>query len=141
MKIERTTSAGSSPVKRSERSQKSTSGKFAKEVASQGTSTDPVSAAAPTHAVDALLAIQEVEDATTGGGNARAHQWGGEVLDRLDSIRLGLLTGGIPVSELHSITDLVTRQRQNVSDPALQEILDEIELRARVELAKHERDS
>jgi hypothetical protein len=52
-----------------------------------------------------------------------------------------LLAGGIDVNELRSITNLVTRQRQNVSDPALQEILDEIELRARVELAKHERDS
>lgn len=141
MKIERTTSVGSSPVKRSDRSQKSPSGKFAKEVASQDSSTDPVSGAAPANAVDALLAIQEVEDATTGGGNSRARQWGGDVLDRLDAIRLGLLTGGIPVSELRSITDLVTRQCQNVSDPALQEILDEIELRARVELAKHERDS
>jgi hypothetical protein len=141
MKIERTTSVGSSPVKRSDRSQKSHSGKFAKEVASQDPSTDPVSGAAPAYAVDALLAIQEVEDATTGGGNSRGRQWGGDVLDRLDAIRLGLLTGGIPVSELRSITDLVTRQRQNVSDPALQEILDEIELRARVELAKHERDS
>jgi hypothetical protein len=141
MKIERTTSVGTSPVKRSERSQKPPVGKFAKEVASQDTSTDPVSGAAPTHAVDALLAIQEVEDSTTGGSNTRARQWGGDVLDRLDAIRLGLLTGGIPANELRSITNLVTRQRQNVSDTALQEILDEIELRARVELAKHERDS
>jgi len=100
-----------------------------------------VSGAAPAHAVDALLAIQEVDDATTGEGNARGRQWGGEILDRLDGVRLGLLNGGIPVSELRSIADLVTRQRANVSDPALQEILDEIELRARVELAKHERNS
>jgi hypothetical protein len=141
MKIERTTSVGSSPIKRSDRSQKSPSGKFAKEVSSQDSSTDPVSVAAPTHAIDALLAIQEVGDATTNGGNTHARQWGGDVLDGLDAIRLGLLTGGIPLNELRSITDLVTRQRQNVSDLVLQEILDEIELRARVELAKHERDS
>jgi hypothetical protein len=141
MKIERTTSAGSSPIKRSDRTQKSPLAKFAKEVARQDTSADPVSGAAPTHAVDALLAIQEVEDGTTGENNTRARQWGGDVLDRLDAIRLGLLAGGIDVNELRSITNLVTRQRQNVSDPALQEILDEIELRARVELAKHERDS
>jgi hypothetical protein len=141
MKIERTSSVGSSPVKRSERPQGSPSGKFAKQVKSQENAIDPVSGAAPAHAVDALLAIQEVDDATTGEGNARGRQWGGEILDRLDGVRLGLLNGGIPVSELRGIADLVTRQRTNVSDPALQEILDEIELRARVELAKHERNS
>lgn len=141
MKIERTTSVGSSPVKRGERSQSAASGKFAKQIAGQDSSTDPVSGAAPAHAVDALLAIQEVEDSTTGGGNARGRRWGGEVLDRLDAIRLGILTGGIPVSELKDIANLVSTQREQVSDPGLQEILDEIELRARVELAKHERDS
>lgn len=141
MKIERTTSVGSSPVKRGERSQKSVSGKFAKEVSSHESSADPVSGAAPVHAVDALLAIQEVEDATSGGGNARGRQWAGEVLDRLEGIRLGLLTGGIPVGELRDVADLVRRQRANAEDPGLQEILDEIELRALVELAKHERFS
>jgi len=90
--------------------------------------------------VDALLAIQEVEDSTTGGRNARGRQWGGEVLDRLEAIRLGLLAGGIPVSELRDIAALVSSQKESVSDPRLQEILDEIELRARVELAKYELD-
>ena len=141
MKIERTTSVGSSPIKRGERSQNSGSGKFAKEVAGQESTVDPVSGAAPAHAIDALLAIQEVDDATAGGGNARGRQWGGEVLDRLEAVRLGLLSGGIPISELRSIADLVERQRENVTDAGLQALLDEIELRARVELAKYERDS
>ena len=141
MKIERTSSVSSSPIKRGERSQKSGSGSFAKEVTGHGNNPDPVSAVAPAHAVDALLAIQEVDDATTGGRNAWARQWGGEVLDRLESIRLGLLGGGIPIRELHSIAELIERQRENVTDPGLQTLLNEIELRARVELAKYERDS
>ena len=141
MKIERTTSVGSSPIKRGERSQNSGSGKFAKEVVGQESTVDPVSVASPTHAVDALLAIQEVDDATTGGGNARGLKWGGEVLDRLEAVRLGLLSGGIPIAELRSISELVERQRENVTDAGLQALLDEIELRARVELAKYERDS
>ncbi|MBO89463.1 MAG: flagellar assembly protein FliX [Rickettsiales bacterium] len=141
MKIDRTSSVSSSPIKRSERSQKSGSGKFAKEVTVKGNSGDPVSAAAPVHAVDALLAIQEVDDATTNGGNAQGRQWGGEVLDRLETIRLGILGGAIPISELQAIAELVERQREIVTDPALQSLLDEIELRARVELAKFERDS
>ena len=64
MKIERTNSVGSSPIKRGERSQNSGSGKFAKEVVGQESTVDPVSVASPAHAVDALLAIQEVDDAT-----------------------------------------------------------------------------
>ena len=141
MKIERTSSVSSSPIKRSERSQKSGPGSFANEVAGQESNADPVSAAAPTQTVDALLAIQEVDDATTGGANARGRQWGGEVLDRLETIRIGLLGGGIPISELRSIAAVIDRQRENVTDPGLQTLLDEIELRARVELAKYERDS
>ena len=140
MKIERTASIGSSPVKRGERSQKAAPGKFARQVGEQESSSDPVSGAAPVQGVDALLAIQEVEDSITDGRNARAQQWGGEVLDRLDAIRLGLLAGGIPVNELQNIENLVTKQRETVNDPRLQEILEEIELRARVELAKHERN-
>ena len=139
MKIERTSPIGSSPVKRGERSQKAASGKFAKQVGGQEASPDPVSGAAPVQGVDALLAVQEFEESTTGGRNARAKQWGGEVLDRLEAIRLGLLAGGIPVNELQNIANLVTKHRETVNDPRLQEIIDEIELRARVELAKHER--
>ena len=107
-----------------------------KEVAGQESTVDSVSGAAPAHAIDALLAIQEVDDATAGGGNARGRQWGGEVLDRLEAVRLGLLSGGIPISELRSISELVERQRENVTDAGLQALLDQIELRARVELAK-----
>ena len=140
MKIERTSSISSPSVKRGERSQKAASGKFAKQVGGQELSSDPVSGAVPVQGVDALLAVQEVEDSTTGGRNARARKWGGEVLDRLEAIRLGLLAGGIPANELQNIANLVTTQRETVNDPRLQEILDEIELRARVELAKYERN-
>ena len=142
MKIERTSSVGSSPVKRSDRSQKSDSGKFAKQVGGEHTSSpDPVSGVAPVQGVDALLAVQEVDALTSDGRNSRGRQWAGEVLDRLEAIRLGLLAGGIPASELRNIANLVASQRESVSDPGLQNILDDIELRARVELAKYERIS
>lgn len=141
MKIEGTGPVRSTPVKRNERSRKAGSSNFAKEVGGKTDPTGAVSGAAPAHAVDALLAIQEVEDSTSGGANARARQWGKEVLDRLEVIRLGLLAGGIPVSELRSIAALVSRQRNKATDPRLQELLDEIELRALVELAKYDRDA
>ncbi|PPR65089.1 MAG: hypothetical protein CFH10_00002 [Alphaproteobacteria bacterium MarineAlpha4_Bin2] len=140
MKIERTSSVNSSHVKRADRSQKNESGKFARQIGGQDSAPDPVSGAAPAQGIDALLAIQEIDDSAADGRNARGRQWGAEVLDRLDAIRLGLLTGSIPVSELRNIVALVASQRESASDPRLQEILDEIELRARVELAKFEVD-
>ena len=141
MKIDGPGSVRSTPAKRSERSQKSGGGSFAKEVDSNRADTaGGVSGAGPVNAIDALLAIQEVEDATSGEANARARRWGHEILDRLEAIRMGLLAGGIPVSQLQNIVNLVSRQREAVSDPRLKELLDEIELRARVEVAKYERD-
>jgi hypothetical protein len=56
-------------------------------------------------------------------------------------LRLGLVTGAISRSELDRIAEMVARQREQVDDPLLTAVLDEIELRARVEIAKFRRDS
>jgi len=113
-------------------------GAFAQELKTSGGAgtSEETAAAAPSGAVDALLAVQEVGDATSGGGNARARAWGADVLDRLEEIRLGLLTGSIPVERLENLARLVARQREAGLDPRLSAVLDDIELRARVELAK-----
>ena len=59
-------------------------------------------------------------------------------LDALDELRMALLTGRLPTNLLHEMEQLVIEQRQQTTDPYLEEILDEIELRAAVELAKRE---
>ena len=51
-------------------------------------------------------------------------------------IRLGLLLGTIPQSRLEQLAHLVRAQREQLNDPKLTAVLDEIELRAAVELAK-----
>lgn len=61
------------------------------------------------------------------------------MLDLLDDVRHGLLRGAIPVSKLESLLTAVRNQRDHVDDPRLAEILDEIEVRAAVELAKLDR--
>ena len=50
----------------------------------------------------------------------------------------GLLAGGIPRLTLNRLASAVSARRDGFSDPKLQSVLDEIELRARVELAKLE---
>lgn len=84
--------------------------------------------------VDSILLLQEVSDATA--DTAEGKRRGEELLDRLDQIRHGLLLGEIPRHSLEALEAAVIRTRDAVTDPRLREILGEIELRARVELAK-----
>jgi len=59
-----------------------------------------------------------------------------DLLDILDDIRLGLLGGGVPSGRLSALVQAVGRQRASVADARLSQLLDEIDLRAQVELAK-----
>jgi len=58
------------------------------------------------------------------------------MLDELEQIRLGLLLGQIPRARLEQLAQMVRARREQLDDPKLIAILDEIELRAAVELAK-----
>ena len=90
-------------------------------------------------AIGTLLAAQEVGDPLSGRSKDLAR--GGRLLDRLDEIRMGLLAGGIPKAALLRLQREVEAERQRDLEPRLRGILDEIELRARVELAKYEQDA
>ena len=59
------------------------------------------------------------------------------MLDGLDEIRTGLLLGSIPAEKLERLASVTAEGRRTVDDPKLVSILSDIELRARVELAKY----
>ena len=61
---------------------------------------------------------------------------GEDILDRLEDLRHGLLTGTISADKLQTLAHVVRTGRGNCGDPRLAALLDEIELRAEVELAK-----
>ncbi len=109
-------------------------GSFASALGGETPATQSAGNAAPASAIDALLALQEVDDATS--GRKRAVRHANDLLDRLDAIRIGLLTGSIPKAQLQQLAQLARDGRPNVADPQLAEILADIELRAEVELAK-----
>jgi hypothetical protein len=96
----------------------------------------PAANAAPAGGVNALLALQEVEDPTA--RRRRSLQRGDRLLDRLDEIRSGLLAGSLPRAALAQLRQELKETRAATLDPGLDEILAEIELRAAVELAKLE---
>ena len=92
-------------------------------------------------AVGSILAVQEVPDAMEGRSRGLVRRYGDEVLDRLDEIRHGLLMGAISKERLAVLARTLRQKRQESDDPRLKEIIDEIELRAEVEIAKLTRDA
>jgi len=66
----------------------------------------------------------------------RRAQRGAELLDRLEEIRRGLLLGSIPKDRLGDLARMVREKRERGADPVVSRLLDEIELRAEVEIAK-----
>ena len=95
-----------------------------------------VATAAPvaaTSSVDALLALQAVEDPLF--ARKRAVRHGNAMLDTLDQIQADMLMGQVSEGRLNHLMVLIGQARQR-NLPDLDGLLDDIELRARVELAK-----
>jgi hypothetical protein len=91
---------------------------------------------APVAALDAILALQSVGDVM--GGKKRAVKRGTALLDLLDGIKADLLIGGITPDRLDALAQELSVFRDR-TEPGLDAILDDIELRVRVELAKQGR--
>jgi hypothetical protein len=102
--------------------------------------THGVDTANPVAGVDALLTVQAATEATDQEARRRArkrlYERGESILDRLNELRHGLLMGTIPRQRIIELAQLVRGKRDQVDDPLLAQVLDEIELRAEVELAK-----
>ncbi len=109
-------------------------GGFAPESAAEPRAAGNVSGSVSIASVDALIALQEVPSPTT--GRAKAVRRGRDMLDLLDEVRDGLLSGIVSRGTLQRLLALVNVRREEFADSALAEVLDDIELRARVELAK-----
>ena len=92
MKIERTGSARpSSPVKSTGKASKSSGERFSEALDQSAGSVAGVSGAAPSQAVDALLSIQEVDDAID-GNKRQGQRWGESILEKLEMLLKHLQT-------------------------------------------------
>ncbi|MCK4939122.1 MAG: flagellar assembly protein FliX [Rhodospirillaceae bacterium] len=89
--------------------------------------------------VDAILAMQESGDGGEERARKQAAAYGIELLDKLNELQDGLLLGAIPKDKLMEIAHKIRSERGRVDDAQLNDILDEIELRAEVEIAKYTR--
>ncbi len=89
--------------------------------------------------IDALLSLQQADDGTSPEARRRAKERGNALLDQLDKIRIGLLTGSISPVTLENLSRMIDSHRETIGDPQLADIISEIDLRVQVELAKFNR--
>ena len=136
MKIAGTGGPRANAARRSDKSTASGDGAFAKHVSNAATpNAGAVAGSTQLSSVEALLAVQGTGDALDGGqaaGVARAE----DLLDRLEDIRVGLLLGRFSRGRLENLVARLAQSRADGADERLGALLDEIELRAKVELAK-----
>lgn len=86
--------------------------------------------------VEALLALQDVRTPTE--RKRRSVKRAGQLLDVLDELKVALLGGELSASQVERLARTIREQRMETDDPKLEGVLDEIETRAAVELAKLE---
>jgi hypothetical protein len=89
--------------------------------------------AAPLQDIGSLLALQAVEDPLL--KRKKLVRRGTQLLDTLEDIKADLLVGPVSDGRLNQLMALISQARER-TEPGLDGLLDDIELRARVELAK-----
>ena len=86
--------------------------------------------------IDALLALQEVGGPTE--RRRKAVRRAGVILDVLDDLKIAVLDGEVAPATLGRLIEAVRQERGRTGDTGLEGLLDEIETRAAVEMAKLE---
>ena len=92
--------------------------------------------AAPIASNLGLLGLQEVSDEET--KRRKMVKRGQFTLDALSNLRDALLMGSLPMSTLQAMEKAIAAERAITADPMLESIMNEIEVRAAVEIAKLE---
>jgi Class II flagellar assembly regulator len=88
--------------------------------------------------VDALIALQGVEDPLE--RRKRAITQGRKALDILEGVKIGLLDGTLDNSAMGRLKSVAEGLKQSSGEEHLDAVLAEIELRVEVELAKAQRN-
>lgn len=86
--------------------------------------------------LDALLALQAMGDPLE--RKKRAVKRADGILDILGEVKIAMLDGEVSPATLDRLTRAIRQQRESTDDPRLDGVLNEIETRAAVEMAKLE---
>lgn len=137
MKIDPTGLAGTAGIRRRGKTREKAAGRFVGHLDSEASEAAPSGATMGVAGVQGLLTLQEVGGADE--DTRRAVIRGKDLLDRLDDIRQDLLADAPTRESLRDLAATVRSARARAHEPRLERILDDVELRARVELAKYDR--
>ena len=107
---------------------------FALPDAASATESRPVAAPKASANIDALLAMQGIEDPVE--KRRRSVQRGKGALDVLDDLKIRLLSGNFDAATVSRLREAAANLKSSSGDPGLDAVLSEIELRVEVELAK-----
>lgn len=132
MRISDISSTAKSPKTKRKESQEKSSG-FLEETASH-TENSAATSVSTTHAINPFFSLQEVEDDHKKDDTAL--EYGYDILEQLEAIKLGLLNGSLNMETLHRIDRSIAGWKKMYQSPKLKQIIEEIELRAKVEHAK-----
>ncbi|MEZ5757039.1 MAG: flagellar assembly protein FliX [Emcibacteraceae bacterium] len=135
MKVKGTDRVTTSRIKRAKSASSADKAAFGKALNTEETqASSAMSGTAPITSVNSLLSLQEMPTATD--GKTKAIQRAEGLIEHLEAIRHGLLLGQISKKRLTDIVKALAIQREKNLDPHLVQIINDIELRAKVELAK-----
>ena len=138
MKVSKVKTGKSASSSSRQRVEKGRGGEFAEHLKGRVASSGNAAAteAVNINSVDSILSIQESDDPTQRREKRLGIQYGGDLLDHLEDLRRDLLLGATDIDKLASIAQKIRSNRRQTDDARLNTIIDEIELRAEVEIAK-----
>jgi Class II flagellar assembly regulator len=134
MKIAGTGPINTPSLRRRDKARDVQKGGFASEL-SHGTRAAGAPGSGQVESISSLLAAQELDEEPQNNRKSAIDQ-AELLLDKLDQLRHRLLVGTVSSRQLSDLVTAAGRRRDRFIDPRIREILDEIELRASVELAK-----
>jgi hypothetical protein len=109
-------------------------GSFTLSEANTAQTANPAVALRTIGGIDALIALQGIEDPVE--RRRRAVKHGRRALDALDELKIGLLSGTLEPAALLRLKAAAADLKDGSGDEKLDQVLGEIELRVAVELAK-----
>ncbi|MCK7614876.1 flagellar assembly protein FliX [Roseibium sediminicola] len=119
--------------KSAKKGKSSSSESFAPDFGSEVVSSSQTAGGSAIQGMDALLALQEVDERAERRSRAARH--GHSLLDTLETVRTDLLAGQVSEDRLELLARQVSKRLES-GDPKIDSVLEEIELRVKVELAK-----
>lgn len=131
--------SSSGKASKSKKTSGASSGEFAKllsgelDSASDASHIEGASAAAP---VDAIFATQTIGEEEERQLRKRAIKRSENILEKLEAIREGIIRGYISKDKLMETARFIREKKEITTDKKLIDIMEEVELRAEVELAK-----